>query len=116
MNTFLRTFIFLISIASEVAVANDCCRVPDELQCLRTNFSSCYRNHYERFSEILDLAEEKAKLCKSPRDMAKFLALVEIRSGNAEFNEYLDETIEELCITKPKCFVDAITTVRLNCE
>ena len=112
MNTFLRIFISLLSIAAEVAVANDCCRVPDELQCLRTNSSYCYRNHYERFYEILDLAEGKARLCKSPRDMAKFLALVEIRSGNAEFNEYLDETIEELCITKSKCFVDAMKNLR----
>ena len=107
MTTTAKLFITICcAIVVLDAQANGCCQgVNNELECLRNNVSSCYVNDYERFSEILDRAEKKARRCKTSRDMANFLMLIDVRSSNAEFNEYIHEIIEELCIAKAKCFV-----------
>jgi hypothetical protein len=81
------------------------------LNCLRDNFDNLYSTNYALFWSILKVAERKAISCKSTADTAAFLKLASIKSTNAEFNEYLSETIENLAIKKSKCFLDSLSTL-----
>ena len=81
------------------------------LNCLRDNFDNLYSTDYALFWRILKVAERKAISCKSTADTAAFLKLALVRNTNAEFKEYLSETIENIATIKPKCFLDSLSTL-----
>jgi hypothetical protein len=84
------------------------------LDCLSKNFDKLYHSNYKLFSDILHKAEKKVQQCSSISDVVKFMELIRIPSINAEFNEFFDETIENLCFDNSKCFFEAI--IRLKKE
>lgn len=88
---------------SEVACAKDAAIV-----CLRDNFDNLYRDNYSLFWEILHNAAKKAAQCDYGEDTSAFLMLAKLEKGNAEFNEFFSQTIEQLCIQKSKCFLDTL--------
>jgi len=81
------------------------------LNCLRDNFDSLYSTNYSLFWSILRATEKKALGCKSTTDTSAFLKLALVRNTNAEFKEYLSETIENIATIKPKCFLDSLSTL-----
>ncbi|MBI5492889.1 MAG: hypothetical protein HY893_08160 [Deltaproteobacteria bacterium] len=83
------------------------------LVCLQDNFDKLYQENYPLFWEILHNAASKAQKCDSVKDTAAFLRLVKLirgshATGNAEFEEYFSQTVEQLCIQKSKCFLDGL--------
>ena len=59
------------------------------------------------FWSILNKAADKADQCDNSKSTADFLKLVQIpRDG--ELAEYYSEHIEDLCVSKTKCFLDSL--------
>lgn len=83
----------------------------NKLMYLKNNFNNLYQNNYKQFWQILAEVEKNAVNCESTDDTVAFLKLIEIDSTGAEFNEYFSEVIEKLCIEKPKCFLDSLSSL-----
>ncbi len=84
-----------------------CADRDENLRCLRMKFEPLYQISPDRFWRILNRSRDVAVQCRSTRKTLDFLRLVEIRSENAEFNEYFSETIEGMCAQKPTCLARA---------
>lgn len=100
----------LVSLVGAVGAseAQTLCTDRDEnLRCLRKQFEPLYQNSPDRFWRILNRSRDIALQCRSTSKTLEFLQLVEVRSGNAEFNEYLSETMEGMCAQKPACIARA---------
>lgn len=70
-----------------------------------------YASNYSQFWDILTDAEKEALKCKSTLAVVDFLRLVNLKSINAEFNEYYKEVIENMLLQKPTCFLDSLATL-----
>ena len=79
------------------------------LQYVKDNFTHLYIENYKLFWEIVNEGENMAISCNDLQDTSNFLALAKLKKGNAEFNEYFMEVIEnELLEKDPKCLFDAL--------
>ena len=52
-------------------------------------------------------AAKKANACKSKKDTADFLRIVQI-TRDGEVTEFFNENIENLCVSNTKCFLEAL--------
>ncbi len=107
----LRSFLFFCCLFIFCAYAQ---AENNKLEYLKNNFNNVYMSNYDQFWKVLHDAQKKAESCESAEDTIAFLKLVEIRTGNAEFNAYFNEVIEKLCVEKPKCFFDALANLNEN--
>jgi len=104
---------FFYSLLSLQSYANDLCAGKDaNLSCLKKNFEQLYSSNYDLFWDILHKAEKKAQKCVSIQDTSLFLELVHIKTNSAEFEEYFSKIIENLCVSSPKCFLDAVLQLK----
>lgn len=85
-----------------------------QLTCLERNFDDLYSQDYARFWKILNKAKQNAEHCRSVRSTAQFLGLARIQTGNAEFKEFLAQSIEDMCIHSSPCFQKASRLVDLE--
>jgi hypothetical protein len=81
------------------------------LECLEINFDKLYHDNYELFWDILHSAAKKAKACDSVEGTAAFLRLAILKQSNAEFTEFFNQTIEQLCLEESKCLLDGLLMV-----
>lgn len=77
------------------------------LACLKENFQELLHADYEQFSSILQEAESKVASCADLSETARFLELSTVRPMGAEFEEYIHEEVENLCVEKASCCLDA---------
>lgn len=118
-NCRKRTLCSIVILSLAVASTSSSANPPDglcsgkdfTLGCLKENFRELYKTNYNRFWDILYLAEKKARKCDSTRNTASFLEMARVIGGNAEVGEYFSEVIERLCTTKARCLLDALTLV-----
>jgi hypothetical protein len=87
--------------------AIDCPESRKNLSYLEKNFNKLYRENYSEFWVILHSSFEEAKSCRSIEKTSKFLGLANVQTGNAEFEQFFSESIENLCLSSPKCFNEA---------
>jgi len=78
-----------------------------DISCLMRNFDDFYHKNYSDFWKVLHSSLKEAEHCRSIEATSSFLNLASLHSTNAEFNEFFAESIENLCLTSPKCFSDA---------
>ncbi len=106
------TFILFSTICPNYCWAKDLCtKEYATLGCLRENLDNLYATDYSLFWNILRSAGNIAFECRSTHDTASFLELVNLKSKNAEFNEYISEILENLIVNKPKCFFNSLSTL-----
>lgn len=77
------------------------------LACLKKNFQELLHTDYEQFSSILQETEPKAASCADLSETGRFLELITVRPRGAEFGEYIHEEVENLCLAKVSCCLDA---------
>lgn len=104
--------IFFLSAILSPSIAGTLCEGSKAtLDCLKQNSFELYSANPERFWSILNQAANKAASCKVPSDTIRFLELVQIPLDGALY-EFYSEKIENLCIAKSKCFLDAMTSLK----
>jgi len=82
------------------------------IQCLVQNFDALYQGDYAQFWAITHKSEKALVGCKSTNKVTGFLAVAAAKGGNAEFNEYFAEVVEQkLVLAHPQCFLDALLGV-----
>ncbi len=87
------------------APARPLCTGPDAtVACVARSLGKLYAQDYKRFWAILHAAAREAEACTDPEKVAAFLALAGVKTVNAEFQEFLAEKVESLCLRKPDCF------------
>lgn len=104
----------ILFIASSVFGASQLC-ADKNIKHLRQNFQGLYQNDYECFWEILNKSANAAVSCKNNKYILEFLELININTGNnIEFEEFISEKLEELCIKKTECFFNALLMTNKN--
>lgn len=96
-------FVVLISSNCSYALSNDCNN--DSLTCIYNNFEELYNNDYNRFWRILNEHVNKVKNCNKISDVVDFMKLSKLKTNNAEFTEFLNQQLEELCVSNKSCFM-----------
>jgi hypothetical protein len=81
------------------------------LDCLKGNFDVLYEKNNKQFWDILHVSAKNIKNCRSSKDVIKFLELAELKNDNAEFEEFVSEIIEKLCISNTKCLLNAMLKI-----
>jgi hypothetical protein len=89
-----------------------CAHTDQPLACLKANFEKLYSGNYLRFWKILREGAAEAERCEAVEKTTTFLELANLRTNNAEFNEFLNEVIEHLATERTDCFLAA--TCRAN--
>lgn len=93
--------------------ADDLCSETNAtLDCLSKNFEKLYVSNYQRFWDILHNSLKKAQQCGSNSEVISFLELAHLKSNNAEFNEFFNETIENMCVKNTECFFNALVGMK----
>jgi hypothetical protein len=103
----LRFFVLFFLLCPHTAFCEERSDSSQRLSYLKENFVEFYRKDYYAFSEVLHSALKEARQCRPIEKTAEFLSLTELKSVNAEFNEFFAESIENLCLTSPECFNEA---------
>jgi hypothetical protein len=117
----LRTSLICISIlAMSSCFSNLCysevsfCQTNRTLNCLKNNFDQLYRVDPELFWKILEKAEKSAVSCQNTSDTVSFIKLASFKTVNAEFREYLADTLEGFFLIKRTCFLNAASSLPKN--
>lgn len=76
----------------------------ETLECLRLNFDALYTTNDQRFWRILHAAKTEIETTKASASLLGLLMLVRVAKQPAEFEEFLNRTIEEACIGSPALF------------
>jgi hypothetical protein len=114
-QSYLILCVLALTAVSTKGYANGLCSGANAtLECLSDNFETLYSKNYSLFWDILHMSAKKAQQCKSISDVFRFLELVRLQTNNAEFNEFFNETIENMCVKNSKCFFDG--SIRLNTQ
>lgn len=106
----LKTFGFLVLMVSPTIftyASGLCGEHREDLACVKKNFDILYAKSYERLWQKLHKTRDAAKKCDSVKATAEFLGLADIGKGNAEFEEFFAETVEQVCVEHPQCFMAA---------
>jgi hypothetical protein len=104
--------IFLLWSNPATTIGNGLCEGSGAtLECLKKNSYELYSTNPTLFWKILNQAADKAFRCDEPSDTIRFLELVQMTLDGALY-EFYSEKIENLCIAKPKCFLDAMTSLK----
>jgi hypothetical protein len=111
---FIGIIIYVFTCAPNAHAGNLCTGGNATLECLAKNFQKMYSTDSKQFWKILHASGKKALSCKSVEETAKFMSLVRIENISSEFNEFLSETIENICIKKSQCFFEAAITMPQN--
>lgn len=102
---FLRniTFILFITLIPINAEANnkECKKAISELNNFINHSEDIYKNNPSYFWEFLNKTRDLAYSNNSTKNVSNFLRLVSIANPPAEFDEFLSDGIETLCIEKP---------------
>ena len=107
------THLLLFSMSLFVVFSSSCygdglCTGKDEtLVCLKKHSHELYSANHELFWKILNNAAKKANTCKTRRDTADFLSIVQI-TRDGELAEFFNQNIENLCVSNTKCFLEAL--------
>lgn len=91
------------------APPNTCGEGGSALECLKRNFAQLYFSDYDKFWRILRAAAVRARDCEKPGPTAQFLDLAQLRTNNAEFNEFFSQVLEELAVSRTECFLLALS-------
>ena len=83
----------------------------DDLLYLKKNFTRLYKQHPDRFWNILNPAAERIKTCPSVAYTANFIELIALAEGSGELRGFFGEAIQDFCISDPKCFFDTLMTI-----
>lgn len=105
----------LLVIPAAMAESSPLCAGRHEtLRCLKDNFDPLYQTDYARFFRIFHTAEQKAIRCNSLPHTTEYLELAPFMKGNAEVREGFSETVENLSVNAPRCFLNSL--IRTNRE
>jgi len=108
---FICFVIFLLCVIPLSGIAGTLCEGSKAtLDCLKQNSFELYSTNPELFWSILNQAADKAANCENPSDTVRFLQLVQIPLDGA-LSEFYSEKIENLCLNKPKCFLNAMVSL-----
>jgi len=97
----------LIALASKSYSAQLCTGKNETLDCLKQHSYELYSQNMDLFWSILNKAADKAHQCNNNKSTADFLKLVQIPRDGA-LAEYYSEHVEDLCVSKTKCFLDSL--------
>jgi hypothetical protein len=112
LNIYI-TILFICAVLSSQSYADGLCSGNNAtLECLSKNFEKLYSANYSLFWDILHKAEKKAQHCNPVSDTVQLMELTHLKSINAEFNEFLTEKIEVMCVKHDKCFFKALIRLK----
>jgi hypothetical protein len=77
-----------------------------------TDLKQLHASDYEAFWKQWNKSKEKALTCKDQPATSEFLSNAVIMLGNAEVEEANAEVIEELCLEKPRCILEALIRMK----
>jgi len=80
------------------------------IECLMENPKKLYSTNNSLFWNILNRAAKRAQGCETLSDVTRFLSLIRVQR-DGEFEEYFHGKVESLCISNPRCFFDALTSM-----
>ncbi|MDR0247826.1 MAG: hypothetical protein LBI16_05490 [Burkholderiales bacterium] len=95
------------TIAITESDSTNCLESPIDLSFVEKNFDELYKKNCTELWETLYSSLEEAKSCRSIEKTSRFLGLANLQTGNAEFEHFFSESIENLCLGSPKCFNEA---------
>lgn len=78
------------------------------LECAKKNMDTLYDQDYKLHSDILNAAYKKAVSCQKLADTAAYFETYTLQGLPVETSEAIHEEMENLALTKPKCFLDAV--------
>lgn len=111
---FLRnvTFVLFITLIPINVEANneECKKTVSELNNFINHSEDIYKNNPDYFWEFSNKTRDLAYSNNSTKNVSNFLKLLSITNFPAEFDEFLSEGIETLCIEKPLTFKKAIVS------
>jgi hypothetical protein len=99
------------TVPGEPASTRICTGQQETLDCLRENFEQLYKSEYERFFEILRVAEKTATKCDSVLKTVDFLDVARAIGNNAEVAEYFSQVVEIMCTTSSECLLEGLLGV-----
>lgn len=91
---------------------SDLCVKTPSLACLRGNFDDLYQRNYPLFWSILHNVVEDSQKKESVNGIAAFMELAAVKTDNSEFNEFFNQTIEQLCLEKSDIFFMALLELK----
>jgi hypothetical protein len=110
MKTLKISILLLVSSLALNVKASDfeCPSSSNELQCVLRHYPAVFRDSPDYFWKVLNRSRDSALRCGSVRAAADFLSVVRMSNPGADFEEFLSEGIETLCVRKPACFKQAM--------
>jgi hypothetical protein len=87
--------------------ASKTCPKVSDYECLVKNSLQVYREDHDHWWDIYNYTAEKAKTCKSFKDVTLFLRLWSGET-DGEMAEGLDEDTEEILVKNGKCFFEGM--------